>query len=290
MKPSRIAIAALIVACVLSTPTQAAVLEASASASIKNLTFTLIDLAPTDGISPSMVFNTSHGYGLGDEPQCCFPVGLNNHAEAHAWDASWQERVGYNQQVELWGTPHQFMSTNELDKTARGINVHTSTAQDALSLSASVSLDTGVAEHDLTRRGVISLGDPGYFNNAFVLGPNTGLIIEGDYDLSIYRSSNIGQARARVEFSVYDPGQASPMGIAENIDTFWTHQNDARSGSFTFNLANHSSASQHYGLYADMVVDASLAVPEPGGVGMGVAGLSILGLMAAARRRQQKQA
>lgn len=287
MKPPRLALVAPVLACALFSQAQAAALEASASASITNISFTLIDLDPTDGIAPGMVFNATHGLGLG-EPDCCYAFGLFSRSWASAKDAAWQEKVGLNQQLELYGYPEQFMSNNELSKSARGITVNTSTTKDSLRISTSVSLDISEQGHDQSHWGLVELGDPGYLNNAFVLTPNTGLVINGDYDLSIHRSSNIGQARARVAFSVFGDDAAGTQGFAENIDTFWTHQNDARSGSFTFNITNSSSFSREYGLYADMVVDASLAVPEPGSAWMGIAGVSILALIAAARSRQQK--
>jgi len=287
MKPSRLALAAPILAFALFSHAQAAALEASASASITNITFTLIDLDPTDGIAPGMVFSATHGLGW-DEPDCCYAFGLLSRSWASARDAAWQEKVGLDQQHELYGYPEQFMSNNELSKSARGITVNTSTTKDSLRISTSVSLDTSEQGHDQSHWGMVELGDPGYLNNAFVLTPNTGLIITGDYDLSIHRSSNIGQARARVEFSAYGADAGSIQGFTENISTFWTHQNDARSGSFTFNIANNSAFSRDYGLYADMVVDASLTVPEPGSAWMGVAGVSISALVAAARRRRQK--
>lgn len=293
MKPPRLALAAPVLVCALFSQAQAAVLDASASASITNITFTLIDLDPTDGITPDMVFNATHGLGLG-EPDCCYAFGLFSRSWASAKDAAWQEKVGLNQQLELYGYPEQFMSNNELSKSARGITVNTSTTKDSLRISTSVSLDISEQGHDQSHWGSVELGDPGYLNNAFVLTPNTGLVINGDYDLSIHRSSNIGparnigQARARVAFSVFGDDAAGTQGFAENIDTFWTHQNDARSGSFTFNITNSSAFPRDYGLYADMVVDASVAVPEPGSPWMGIAGMSILALVAAARRRQQR--
>lgn len=286
MTAHRIAIASALLACAFGANVHAEVLNASASASITNLTFTLIDLDATDGIAPGMVFNATHGPGFG-EPDCCYAFGLLSRSWASAKDADWQEKVGLNQQLELYGYPEQFMSNNELSKSARGITVNTVTTQDSLRISASVSVDTSEQGHDRSRWGLVELGDPGYLNNAFVLTPNTGLIIHGDYDLSIQRSSNIGHARARVEFSVFGDDAAGTQGFAENIDTFWSHQNGARSGSFTFNITNSSSFSRDYGLYADMVVDASLAVPEPGSAWMGIAGMSILALVAAGRRQQK---
>lgn len=287
MKPPRLALAAPVLACALFSQAQAAALEASASASITNLTFTLIDLDPTDGVTPGMVFSATHGPGIG-EPDCCYAFGLFSRSWASAKDAAWQEKVGHDQQLELYGYPEQFMSNNEIGKSARGITVNTSTTKDSLRISTSVSLDISEQGHDQSHWGLVELGDPGYLNNAFVLTPNTGLVINGDYDLSIHRSSNIGQARARVAFSVFGDDAAGTQGFAENIDTFWTHQNDARSGSFTFNISNSSSFFRDYGLYADMVVDASLAVPEPASTWMGIAGVSILALIATARRRQPK--
>ena len=287
MKPTRLALAAPILACALFGHAQAAALEASASAAITGITFTLIDLDPSDGITPGMVFNATHGLGLG-EPDCCHAFGLFSRSWASAKDAAWQEKVGLNQQLELYGYPEQFMSNNEIGKSARGITVNTSTTKDSLRISTSVSLDISEQGHDQSHWGLIELGDPGYLNNAFVLTPNTGLVITGNYDLSIHRSSTIGQARARVAFSVFGDDAAGTQGFAENIDTFWTQQNDARSGSFTFNVSNSSSFSRDYGLYADMVVDASLAVPEPASTWMGLAGMGTLALVATARRRRQK--
>jgi len=56
MKHSCLAIAAATSAFVLSTPIQAAMLEASSSVTISGLTFSLIDLDLTDGITPSVQF------------------------------------------------------------------------------------------------------------------------------------------------------------------------------------------------------------------------------------------
>ena len=56
MTAHRIATASMLLACALSANVHAATSTASATVSLTNLTFTLIDLAPADGVAPSLLY------------------------------------------------------------------------------------------------------------------------------------------------------------------------------------------------------------------------------------------
>lgn len=281
MQAHRLAVASTLIACALSANVHAEALSASASASITNLTFTLIDLAPLDGIAPSLQFLDSTG-ALG------------------SWDASVHANTitpdGFSNdvgsvQVMPSGTlsplaPNELSVANTAGQasmvlTASSIHLQASTTMDAATAA------TGVG-HYVDAYIVPSVNGWGNVIR-YTLSAKTAVRVQGQYQLSAQAQvdETLGSGYAYAGLDFVGVSSAAESAVSQHAYASTLGFPSTHSGSFDFFLGNKSSESEENMLYVTLSASTSLNglvsdVPEPTSVALMLAGL---GVVVGTRRR-----
>lgn len=298
MKPSGLTIAAAMAACALTTPSQAVVLEASAQVNITGLTFSLIDLNPTDGIAPSVRF-----YDMAWDA----PTGQERWtAEATTTMSTWPES-GATIASDVHSQPGdhtQLLLPTQagLSNTAgQGSAVITASS---LSVSAFTSMDEATAETGRTQSASASArtGSPMFdYAIQYDLSANTAVRIQGQYDLGarVNADDPFGYGTAQASFAVSATEWLNDTEMLEHSAEEVVNAGldglpqVSRSGSFDFLLSNVSATSRPHFLWMNTWTGANLAgatldVPEPTSLAMLLAGLGVASLTAARRKRSHE--
>lgn len=284
MKHAHFAIVAAMATFALSAPSQAAVLEASSSITLSGLTFSLVDLDPTDGVAPSMqVLDGDLRWESVAELQSKWstpPSGIVDVSQSQPINSQSllmpaQARVG----APSW------QSSAEI--TASSIAASASTTMDA------ATAQTGESQSASAYTSLIE-GRP----IRYTLSANTALLVEGRYDLSatVKADESVGYGYAGSYFALL--GQTlSPDGewldhvLEDYIEVWALPGTESKSDAIHFMLANDSAASQTQQLTLTTATNVSVTglvseVPEPAFMSLMLAGLGVIGIAAKSRRQR----
>lgn len=278
MHAFRLAAASTLIACAMTPTAHAAVLTASASASLTNLTFTLIDLDPTDGIAPSITINDAGGLPRYELRAQEATLGSN---------AQWTGNDSLNEvYAEDWRTflaPGQAVVTSATGQSLSEMTMSSVTTQASTSLDTSSQDFKRVAQSEALTPCCSGVGFAGF---SFDLGAKTAIRLQGDYSLMAQlqpgpTAANEASAWLQLtfgQFELIESAQAKQGGTL----------NASKSGAIDFTLSNDTTLTQfeYFGLSSSAlaVVESRVSpVPEPTAVALLLVGL---GVAAACTRRR----
>ena len=291
MKPFRIAIAASLSACLLSAPAHASAQEASAlaSASIKNLTFTLVDLDQTDGITPSIFFYvpslhepTTYSISANVNLTRVSPQGITTHSDGDISGHITPEMYLFNGDVtrNLLGagssaTGHSVISGDPLGSGG------------SLETTSAVTFDKSFTTLDRSVSVKSTVGEAG---TAFRLSENTRLMITGDYVIAASLTGAVSPGdKAYVTFEIDGgTGDRENPGSERAADDLYvlSGQNLQRSGTFSLAIDNFNSLTDYGFLRVRASTFAAISVvPEPEAWALLATGLGLLGFGSIRRQR-----
>ena len=266
----------------------AALADAAASADMTNLTFRLVDLDPSDGITPWVMFPASQSL---DEFGKNMPS-----AQADVYSLTAQS-------LAFRYAPLPFGAISASNTLAGA----TSTAS-----YAGDPQDAGGAT--LHAAGSAAGGGPGQFSRAtgsgnisfyaapgtFVLSPETELVMSTNAATSAWTTTSTGDggpdqanARAYLQLSGIDPGQPSSGQImASFADPFDGLPAESDSGTLTVSFSNTLASSTDGYYYAFVSIDAQSGtapvlpppVPEPEAIELMLGGIGLAALLRVRRR------
>lgn len=296
MKRPCLAIAAAMSTCVLSTPIQAAVLEASSSVTISGLTFNLIDLDPTDGITPSVQFA---------DMAWDAPVGQDRWtARVTTTTSTWPDS-GATIESDVQSQPGDH--TKLILPTQAGLSNTAGQgsaviAASSILVSASSTMDAAAAATGRSQSASASAntGSPMFdYAIQYDLSPNTAVRIQGQYDLSarVQAEDAFGYGTAQASFAMFATEWRTDLEIYEHSAEdlaeagLYGSPEDTRSGSFDFLLSNTSAKvrTQHLSVRTwagTSLAGATIDVPEPTSIALLLAGLSVASITATGRMRK----
>lgn len=276
MNPRRIAVASALIACALTTTAHAELLTASASVSLTNLTFTLIDLDPTDGIAPSISI-----YDTGGLPS----FELRAQEATLGSNGQWTRKESFNPvNAEMFLAPGQAAVNSTTGQSLSEVTMSSVTTR------ASTSLDTSDPSQAFKRVALSEAVSPccagAFFYVKFELGTNTALRLQGDY--SLMAQLNPGPTAAN-EANAWLQLALGQFALNEFAQVKQGGQLDASTaGSIDFTLSNDTTQTKFasFSLWsrAEAVVESRVSpIPEPSSVALLLAGL---GVAAACTRRR----
>ena len=258
---------------------------AQASASITDLSFTLIDLAPEDGLAPELLLTQRFDWVTGTSGS-----GYVTHTDAAGNQTRDEDRFS-----------HPFSSTNFLtpgsaQASLEGVQADAQAVNNAFQALAQATLPSGSS--DLLRTATASVSAIALYQPAgFLLSPNTTLLIQGRY--SVHASidpEGHDQDRALAVITL-DASMASIDGsprqqgllshVAQAGRSAGMSLESASSGEFTFTFINQTrtALAGSFGnrdAYVDVSVNAP--VPEPGTWAFMLTGFAALAGVADRRR------
>lgn len=283
MNSHRLAAASALIVCALSANANAEVLSASASVSITNLTFTLIDLDPLDGIAPSITINDAGGNPRYELRAQEATLGSN---------AKWTGKNSLDEVYsEDWRT---FLAPGQaVVNSATGQSLSEMTTS-SITTRASTSLDTSDPSQDFKRVAQSEALTPccsgaGFEGFSFDLGAKTAIRLQGDYSLMAQLQPGPTAANEASAWLQLTFGQ---FGLTESaLAKQGGALNASKSGVIDFTLSNDTTLTQfkYFGFSssARAVVEGRVSpVPEPQTIALMLAGLGVVAM--GARRRGKR--
>mgnify|MGYP000175536701 CR=1 FL=1 len=232
-------------------------IAAQASASLYDITFTLIDLAPDDGIAPELVF--THGFDWGMGTSGTARVSRNDSSAAQTDDLGL-----YSQAF----SAANLLTPGEASATLDGTSAIAWSTADSLSASAQATPSSSDLHRDATAEvHAIANNQPA----GFLLSANTSLLIMGRYSLAAAldaTGASEDQARAHVSLDISfgaDETQRQLVSLSRSVlvgRNAGQTLTDAASGDFAFSL-NNSGQTAWQGVFGSRVVHAEAAVGSP---------------------------
>ncbi len=264
------------VALMLALGTSQAFANGTASGTLTNLSFTLIDLDPTDGIAPTITFTDTSGSHLTSWATTTDPVITTSNSQlgagvAGAATSSSAAGAFANGSATLAGDPFEGSGSAQ---------THASAAAAGASEGFAVAFFGNYAQY-----------------NAFTLSAHTELVISVDAlltaDAPDATTSDGAHASARLTLAsvVGDAPQYSEQFLHADAGGFFFPTSDVESGHLEVSFSDTSDTAmdgQFYGFVqslADSQTPAAAAVPEPTSTALLLAGL---GAFAALRRRRAR--
>lgn len=283
---SALAIAATLTILAGSGAAQAA---ASASLSLTGFSISLVDTDLTDGILPSITFVDSRGQGRGT-----YVSTFAHHFQNDILEADSALDYGTFQGI--------FLSPNSASATVSRANAAATVTPDSVQLSAFATVSTQSSVHDSAHANATIQPQWG---GGFTLSANTIMTVEASFSLT----ASVDEAptgnlydEAAAMFSLFGVIYFRGPGPFLDADTFSVSEEAlvsylpgqsptvSVSGQFTKSLHNHTSASVSgfLDLQARAVaLDANVTpIPEATSYVQALAGLGMLGAVAARRRRK----
>lgn len=306
MKPSRIAIASTSLACLLAAPAQAAMSEASASASITNITISLVDLDPLDGVTPWISYSA-----MGEQGQAQ-PYTLRYQTFNGAYDQSSPKQKSGVATADSQAGAQGPISPMDLSKTGEGRSSRAWSTDDSISAQAWAQVQRTVDKSDLTSEYARSAGatvtnfpftydlltyglDPKTIGG-FLLSPHTRIVVQGAFAVSTGPGT---EADARVTGSLSDGVNSYDGFFAKSVRSTLVSKWDGpyddptpKSGEFTLTLDNLTSSQSKGFLRFSAQASAwatAAVVPEPETWALMCAGLAT-SLIWRTRRNRNSQA
>lgn len=293
MNHSRTAIASGLLAVALTAPAQATLLEASASASITNLTITLTDLRPLDGVAPALSWISL------DTEKGLTPFTLL--ASTTLFTTYSSNQVSATRVNELApATRTTLLTPKAASQSGLPASAEVSITSNSLSAQAHASLDPSQPMHNWQEAAYASVAPAIYLDSdthyvadrykKFVISPYTQLTIQGSYAISV---DGDDQASASVTAKAMLNGTFDPLATFLASARQVPGLNDppsSESGTFSISLSNKTMMSAEGTLDLSVVTSASItslssSVPEPEVTALAAVGLVLLGF--AARRQRQ---
>lgn len=267
-----------------------AMAASSSSATLSNFRITLVDLAPDDGITPTLTF-----VGEGGPPFSSFAWGR---ASLYALPSG----------TELFTDFYQANGPTAPFSSAEGSASH----PNAVAVSSLQAAADRLGPHVFSAQGsalaaagaqamyYAGASAPGYISLTFSVTPFTQVLFDGDVllEAGVTSSDPSDQASARAEVFAYgqgDSGGQAPsqssrdlLGISADVSQPWLSVSRAMSASFL----NNGSALITGQLVASVYVSgvSSSAVPEASALGLVLAGGGVVAAGAQRRARIAKRA
>ncbi len=269
--------------------------SATASASLSELSFTLIDLDPTDGIAPSLTYiypstvDGSAGFGTVDAY-----TRPGNGTDIHDYRDFAIPIVGQS-----------FVAPGSAEATAGGAQALATTTLNALSAQAHASL-TGspLSTTDFSiASAFVCPKEACYSAQEFRLSAHTQLLIQGQYALSgaveaTGKAGDFVQVAIDLGVSFAASGARTSQTVALSkfltLDgTAGSAHSDAQSGSFAWRITNDGTGLGRGTIFPAVVSAYAVAVtaspvPEAHALGLALAGAGVAGVSGARRRRLAK--
>lgn len=281
MNAHRLAAASALIACALSANVHAEVLSASASVSITNLTFTLIDLDPADGVAPAAWVDV---YGLPRFQLTAQEATLGRNGQ---WTTEYRSD-------DAWGDLDVFIQPALATVSTATGQALSALTPSAITTQASTSLDTAAPERDFKKVAeselVTCCSVSGAVGTGFDLRAKSAIRLTGDY--SLFAQLQPGPTQANQALAWLEIGFGGIADYHSLIESASASQGGslsaAKSGSFDFIVRNNTTLwqSAYFGVFtkASAVVESRVSpVPEPQTIVLMLAGL---GVVASARRQQ----
>lgn len=248
----------------------------TATAQISNFTITLQDLAPQDGISPSITFNDVWEQGT-----------------------SWHTGFFISPATSIEGTVKYAEPVHNSANSITPGGWSEIIAGQTASASSTINSLTATVQGNLTEEA-LQLGQPSYIglsasasiapHRQFTLSANTAMSITGHYTLAALASpaSIHNVTWAYFELSILDRDQGDVYQRVSDMvqSTSGGSPTNTRNAPFEIAFANPTSQ-QFVGSIrgfagAQALIDTT--VPEPGSIGLMLSGLTVAGLVVRRRR------
>lgn len=274
--------------------TGAAHAATTASASLTNLSITLIDTDLSDGIEASITFNDPYGHGYGTYVASSASVYVNGLSES---DSDYD-----------YGTfQNTFLSSNSASAAVTHASSQVATTESSVVMSASADLvgdNLSVYGYEYASANSSAYPFVYWYGGTFTLSANTLLVVRGNYSLAVNvdgvvdaPTSYYDQASASFSFSgslsetnaTSQSFTASRSLNASNYTGYGWPASDSASGTLYGALYNGSATSLNGNLYMSASVSAYdhsvTPVPEAQTTALALGGLGVFGLLAARRRK-----
>lgn len=260
-------------------------IAAQASASLYDLTFTLIDLAPDDGVAPELVFTRDFDWGMGTSGTARVSRTDGSGAQTDALDDYSQ---GFSSAALL--TPGEASAALE-GASAKASSTSNSFAAQAVASPSPLSPDK--LREATAQVHAIANNHPA----GFLLSAHTSLLIQGRYSVEASLDAiGASQDRARAEVTLdisfgADDASRQLVSLSRSVlvgRTPGLSLEDSASGDFAFSFYNTGQTAWQ-GVFGSRVVHAEAsigsAVPEPSSAALGLCVLGTSGALLARRRK-----
>lgn len=257
------------------------------SATLGAVSFRLIDLAPNDGIAPSISFlHDTEKFSGGADVQGTAQMGQPNGSEAGNVDETFDKNGAWSQ-TNVSGSVHTALSTAAASVTGTATGVGFTGA----SVSGSVRSSAAQSAYSYAEASA-----PSFYSHplVFTLSPNTEVVFSVNVSMDVHADMNgvtsgVSDESIAAVTSVYAAGPGSNLHLAQDdeerkVSLAWTQgsalsADDASwSGVISASYSNIGNRSHegNFGVLTDIEAISS-AVPEPSAYGMLLGGLGLIG-------------
>lgn len=264
---------------------------AQASASIYDLNFTLIDLAPDDGIAPELVFTRRFDWVMGTS-------GSGYVTQTDSAGNQVRDEDSYSHPF----SSSAFLTPGSASASLDGARSDASSSVDAFQAQANATLPG--TSSDLRRTATASVSAIAFYHPAgFLLSANTALLIQGRYNVFASvdpeEGSEMDRAWAHVTLDIsFGPNDGGPIqhGLLSRFAQAGRSGdmplNSGSSGDFAFRFTNESQTAMagtfaNRDAYADVSVNA--VVPEPSTWALTLSAMVAAGILTTRRPSTRRQ-
>lgn len=274
--------------------TGAAHAATTASASLTNLSITLIDTDLGDGIEASITFDDPYNYGYGTYVSSSANVNANGLYESDS-DSD-------------YGTfQNTFLSSNSASAAVTHASSQVSTTESSIVMTASADLvgdNLSVFGYEYASASSVAYPFVYWYGGTFTLSANTLMVVRGNYNLAVgvdgvVNTTTVYYDQASANYSI--SGSLSETNVtsqsfsasrslnASNYTGYGWPASDSVSGILYGALYNGSGTSLSGNLYMSASVSANdysvTPVPEAQTTALALGGLGVVSLLAARRRK-----
>jgi hypothetical protein len=234
-------------------------LAAQATASLYDITFTLVDLAPDDGIAPELIFTPGFDWGMGTS-------GSARVSRTDGGAIRTDDLDLYSQAF----SPSALLSPGTASATLEGTSATASSTSD--SFTATAVATQAPLSSDLSRDATAEVH--AIANNhpaGFLLSANTSLLLMGRYSLAAAlddTGASGDQARAHVTLDISFGADAAHRQLVSLSRSILVGRSaglplaDSSSGDFAFSFYNTGQTAWQ-GVFGNRVVHAEASIGSP---------------------------